>query len=230
METCSVDGCEKRAFSGGWCNTHWRRWKLYGDLDAPDLRKRSRKSKCSVADCDLWSRAGGLCQKHYRRKRLYGDPLASAPRKPLRPVEERFWSFVARGALDDCWEWQGGGEGYGRFWVDGRNLGSHRFSWELANGPVPKGLLVCHTCDNPPCVNPAHLFLGTSTDNNRDRAAKGRSAVNRPPHTKLSTEDVGKIRERYKAGGVTQYQLADEYGVTQGHISAIVNGHRGGSQ
>lgn len=66
--------------------------------------------------------------------------------------------------------------GYGRIYKDGRNVTTHRASWELANGTIPAGLWVLHRCDNPPCVNPAHLFLGTNRDNIADRHAKGRDA------------------------------------------------------
>lgn len=65
-------------------------------------------------------------------------------------------------------------DGYGRIRVDGKSWLAHRFSWVLANGPIPEGMYVCHRCDNPPCINPEHLFLGTQTDNMRDMAAKGR--------------------------------------------------------
>jgi hypothetical protein len=91
-------------------------------------------------------------------------------------TEQRFWAKVAKG--DGCWEWTGCRHHqwrYGHFRKEGKNVQAHRFSWELAHGrPVPDGMMVCHSCDNPPCVNPAHLFLGTAKDNVRDMLSKGR--------------------------------------------------------
>jgi hypothetical protein len=92
----------------------------------------------------------------------------------------RFWSFVER--TESCWLWRGAqrGSGYGGFhW---RNIShyAHRKAWELINGPIADGLHVCHHCDNPPCVRPDHLFLGTQADNNHDRDRKGRSGLHRP--------------------------------------------------
>lgn len=94
-------------------------------------------------------------------------------------VAERFWAKVLKG--EGCWEWQGSKSkagGYGYVHVGGqvnrRPMKAHRLSWELHNGPIPHGLWVLHQCDNPPCVNPSHLFLGTRTDNMQNAASKGR--------------------------------------------------------
>ena len=145
------------------------------------------------------------------------------------PVADRFWPRVRKSA--GCWEWTGGRypRGYGFFSVNGRGHAAHRVAWELARGPIPDGVLVCHACDNPACVRPDHLFLGTQSDNMRDMAAKGRHPYPRGEHhnqARLSNADVAEIRRLYAAGGVSQAALAERFGVCQSHVSRIVRRFR----
>lgn len=91
-------------------------------------------------------------------------------------VEEQFWARIEK--QDGCWEWTGNadGQGYARFKVDRVTHFGHRYSYELHHGPIPEGLVVRHKCDNPPCVNPDHLEIGTHQDNMNDMIARGRAA------------------------------------------------------
>jgi hypothetical protein len=156
-------------------------------------------------------------------------PCAYANR-PRRPTIDKFWSRVAKGADDECWFWTGTlVRGYGHITEKrGQWVYAHRFSYELAYGPIPDGLFVCHNCpggDARNCVNPAHLWLGSPADNIRDMDAKGRRAHGeRAGGAKLTDEKVRAIRQRYAAGGVTHRGLAKEYGVSQSLIQGIVLG------
>ncbi len=138
-------------------------------------------------------------------------------------LEERFWSHVAKS--DGCWLWTGARyyNGYGAFRANGRNIGAHRFSWGLYHGPIPDGLFICHHCDNPACVNPDHLFVGTQTQNLADMASKGRSTHGeRNPQAKLAAHQVRRIRG-FHACGISRTELAEHFGVREGTISDVVS-------
>lgn len=133
----------------------------------------------------------------------------------------RFWSKVDVGEAGECWEWLASktGGGYGSFGIHGRIWYAHRVVWTLTYGPIPKGLLVCHHCDNPGCVNPYHLFLGTDKDNAVDSARKGRRAW------KLTKRDVREIREMLEKGYLHR-EIAVKFDVSRALIGSIRNGKR----
>lgn len=150
-----------------------------------------------------------------------------------RALEDRFWEKVLIAPPMVCWEWIASKDphGYGQIRTGGPGGGplrqAHRVSYELHNGPIPAGLLVRHTCDNPGCVNPDHLRLGTQADNVQDMIDRGR-ARGGPPRgernasSKLTEAQVVDIRNRYATGEVLQIELTKEFGVSQATISEIV--------
>ena len=115
--------------------------------------------------------------------------------------QKRFWARVEK-VSGGCWEFSAATRsrsGHRVFYVDNRRLLAHRAAWEMLRGPIPEGLCVCHHCDNPPCVNPDHLFVGTVADNNADRDRKGRGVI--PRYDRARRTPAGPV----KHGTLTAY-------------------------
>ncbi len=138
-------------------------------------------------------------------------------------VEERFWKYVDKKEINECWNWIGYRDhnGYGRIKINRVNVLTHRFSWVLHNGTIPMETpCVCHHCDNPKCVNPEHLFLGTHEDNIKDRDNKNRQARReRQGHSKLTSDQVKQIRDL--KGKLKQREIAEMFNVCATTISNI---------
>jgi len=150
---------------------------------------------------------------------------------PRRLVPEDFWARVNRAGDDECWLWLGKAKvrGYGRISFQGRRWLTHRLSYTLTYGPIPDGLDALHTCDNRPCVNPHHLFLGTDIDNAHDCVAKGRrpSAVGSSNARAILDEDkVREARALFRPYYMTARKLAETYGVSTGTMKKAINGSR----
>jgi len=157
----------------------------------------------------------------------------------IRGVKSRFYQKIDKSG--DCWNWTASknNNGYGQLMITSKEFGirkvykAHRISWEIHNGIIPDGLQVLHKCDNPGCVNPGHLFLGTPADNMRDMAIKGRSAKEKPtlrgvrhPKNKLTEKQVFNIRKEYVRGKTTLENVAEKYNISFQHVSDIVNRRR----
>lgn len=140
---------------------------------------------------------------------------------------ERFWKYVKK--TNTCWLWIGTKTtaGYGALRLRGESKQqAHRFSYELHKGTIPNGMCVLHSCDNPPCVNPSHLWLGTLKDNAIDREKKGRGVDNKGEknsRAKLTLNQVEKIRELYETAKYFQRELGVLFSVSRSNIREIVN-------
>lgn len=146
------------------------------------------------------------------------------------------YTFLPRldvsGGQNSCWNWKGRKHprGYGVVSFRNRPVWASRVSWILHNGEIPNDLVVCHTCDNPACCNPKHLFLGTPKDNNDDKLYKGRHAYGeRTPTSILKYQDVLEIRSTPNVRG-SGVRLAKKYGVSPSTISSIRAGRNWSSE
>jgi hypothetical protein len=159
---------------------------------------------------------------------------------------ERFMCNVQTG--NECWIWLGYTQnskmGYGYLRFNGKHVLAHRQSYKLFKGEIPSGMNICHTCDNPKCVRPSHLFAGTQSENMKDASIKGRLKASKEtkekqsqsafkrwanqdnphPRQKITAENRAEICSLYESGSITQAKLAEKFGVAQTHISRIVNG------
>lgn len=141
-----------------------------------------------------------------------------------REPDLRFWARVDRRGDDDCWMWKAGkiNAGYGAFYFDGKQMLAHRYSFLRHNGPIGRGLDVCHRCDVRACVNPSHLFSGTRAENLQDAANKGRlPRGERHASSKLTDDVVRTIRNERMVYKLKLKDIAHRYGVSESYVCQI---------
>lgn len=215
--TCTVDGCDRKAYGHGWCEMHYKRWLRHGDPTITTRRPPSPGAVCKIDSCTRPVKAKGMCNQHYMRAWHNGDPLSGGrERVSGATLSERLAAGVDKsGGPDACWPWTGSsnGKGYGQTW-DGdldRMVYTHRLAYELANGPIPDGLYVDHMCHSRRCCNPGHLRVATPGQNMQNRAGANRDST-------LGIRGVipswGKYQAQYILDGQTyivgRYDTVDE--------------------
>lgn len=201
--------------------------------------------KCRIREClglSTERRLQGWCRGHYWRWKRHGDPRAGRSFPPGVPLAHRLHVLTDKsGGPNACWPWLGERQpnGYGKMRVNGHYRTITHLVYELDRGHPHEKPLVLHTCDNPPCVNPRHLWTGTHRDNAQDKYRKGRanhargdrngmrthpglSAGEKNGRARLSRRQVETIRRRYVKGRISQAALAEKYGVAEGTIRFII--------
>ena len=198
--------------------------------------------KCSVSGCDNKYRSTSFCSAHWKINKKYGTPTplcwCGEPAQThagnqgasilctTHTLTARFWAYVDIKNLDECWEWTGTktAANYGLIYWNGKLEYAHRLSLEMDGRPVPSRWHACHTCDNPPCVNPSHLFAGTPKENVMDKVSKGRHTYGEThPNAKLSNTEVKNIR-KLASEGMFQSDIAHTYGLNESYVSELVAG------
>jgi len=141
--------------------------------------------------------------------------------------KRRFENKFIKSSKNECWNWLASKnkEGYGQFSLDGKMIRAHRISYEIYKDKIPENMCVCHHCDNPSCVNPDHLFIGTDLDNNRDMMMKGRankSSGESNGQSKLTWRNVKEIRRLNKSNKLSQEEIAKKFGISRPAVQKIV--------
>lgn len=196
-----------------------RAWLFKCDCGAEIVTRSSAVRRGKAKSC-------GCLQKEKAAK---SAAIARAA-KPSPTLAERFWSKVDIRKPGECWPWKAAvrkaGEGYGAFYLNGRHRPATHAAWLLSHGELPPdGIVVCHECDNPPCCNPSHLFLGTNKQNNDDKVSKRRHAFGvRVGTAKLTEADVIEIKSQKPSGKAPnglRENLAKRFGVSANTISDV---------
>jgi hypothetical protein len=232
MKSCLIENCENKYLCKGFCQKHYRKNKKYGD----PLAKKEKRF-CSIENCENKYAAKGFCQKHYDNNKKYGDPLVGKNSQNKAGTKEYIYEN-SEIDINCCWLWKRSkNKGYGQSDFKGKHIKAHRLSYLTFVGEIPNNLHVLHNCDNPACVNPKHLFLGSHQDNMNDKVNKNRQAKGEDVgNSKLVQKEVDEIRilwsaeleERAKGKGaqLTQKELAKRFKVSHQQINLIINNKR----
>jgi hypothetical protein len=235
QKICQIEKCSNKVVAKGYCNKHYLRLKKYGD---PLFTKH--KEICLVNGCENRHAYNGYCAKHNKRIERHNDALYMSRKEPLvGSLEERFNKSYKINKETGCWDWTRSlfKQGYAKIETNEKEkrvcLRAHRLSYSIYKGDIPKGMLVCHSCDNVKCVNPEHLWLGSHLDNINDCINKKRRATNykwkifgESHHgSKLTNIQVKDIKIRLN-GGEMGKDLSKEFNVCKQTISLIKNNKR----
>jgi len=231
---CCAPDCDRNARSGSavglLCAKHYLRYMKTGALDLVPRQKQSVEFACAECGKTVIQAYGQNATRRSKPKVCSKECLVQRlNRKSRSTAPDRFWSKVDRKSDSECWHWMGHKSplGYGRFtYQRGKTQQATRIAWFLWHGEFPPAnLQVCHSCDNPPCVNPNHLWLGTGKENMEDMARKGRAHPSglkgeAHPRARLTEADVLAIYNSPESSR----SLAQKYGVTQTAVFWIKSG------
>lgn len=194
-----------------------------------DTNRKPIQRACSIAGCKLKHYGKGYCKQHYMKWYTYGNPTRKTPKnwhRLSRPSRiTNLTKILNKVRFGKCWEWLGGKDSDGYGIVSVRNVSKRvtRLIGALVWGWNVSGKEVCHKCDNPACLRPTHLFLGTSAENTKDRDAKGRTSKGEKHYTtSLTTADVLEIRRLWSTGKYRQWEIANKYGLSRPQVGKIV--------
>jgi len=185
------------------------------------------RNNCKIKDCGRFAFGNLLCQKHYLRNERHGSPYVTVRMPPDTPLIDRLeyygWNKVVRKQeLGECWEWKGrvDNSGYGVLKFQGKVVRPHRAMWQIHNATtLLPGINALHRCDNPPCMNPAHIFPGTQQQNIADMHQKGRGGCNRV----LTEDQVVEMKRLYRTGKYKQAEIEKMFKSSSGQLSRIMN-------